>query len=319
MVMGNASARKDGEGASGVKNSEYGEGYEQSMEFVHGESHVSHHGHSVFLDPMAHFPPLVFNSQVVAAPLPRPGREAQVQSPAFQHNMAYCSEKHAAMIIWSYGGNQVAVTGSWNNWEIVYGICSDFIFKEPLWSLGRDFVIMKMLPSGVYHYRFIVDDRLTYAPEFPWEHDDTGSAYNILDLQVEVEASHPPVNNCDLQFPLHNSYMYNCVTAEYIPGAPKSHSELDSPPSPFSSYDNKSINDNDFSKPPPVLPPQLQMTLLNEPPSSMACESLQRPQHTVLNHLYIQNSDVGLPVALGSTHRFHQKYVTLVLYKTSRR
>lgn len=139
-------------------------------------------------------------------------------------------------------------------------------------------------------------------------------------LKVEVEASHLPVNNYDSQFPLPNSYMYNCVTAEYIPEAPKSHSELDSPPSPFSSYDNKSINDNDFSKPPPDLPPQLQKTLLNEPSSSMACEQpLQRPQHTVLNHLYIQNSDAGLPVVLGSTYRFRQKYVTSVLYKTSRR
>ncbi|XP_044502169.1 SNF1-related protein kinase regulatory subunit beta-2-like isoform X2 [Mangifera indica] len=284
------------------------------MELGHGEAHGRYHGHGVFLDPMAQFPshesPLVFNSQVAAASLARPGEVVQVQNPAIQHNMAYCSEKQSVMIVWSHGGNQVAVTGSWDNWETV----------EPLWSLGRYFVMMKKLPLGVYHYRFIVDDTLTYSPELPWKLDDAGSAYNILELQVEVAASHQPVSNYASQFPLPNSYMYNCVAAQYIPETPNSHSEFDHPPSPFSSYDNKSINDNDFSKPPPDLPPQLQMSLLNEPSSFMACEqSLQPPQHTVLNHLYIQNNDAGLPVALGSTFRFRQKYVTFVLYKTSRR
>lgn len=43
---------------------------------------------------------------------------------------------------------------------------------------------MKMLPSGVYHYRFIVDECLRYAPDVPWECDDSGNAYNVLDLQV---------------------------------------------------------------------------------------------------------------------------------------
>lgn len=66
--MGNASVRKIAEGTSGVKNSEYGEGYEQSMEFGNDDAGVSYHGHGEFVDPMAHFPPqespLMFNSQV---------------------------------------------------------------------------------------------------------------------------------------------------------------------------------------------------------------------------------------------------------------
>lgn len=66
--------------------------------------------------------------QVAAASLARPGEVVQVQNPAIQHNMAYCSEKQSVMIVWSHGGNQVAVTGSWDNWETVYGKFSDFIF-----------------------------------------------------------------------------------------------------------------------------------------------------------------------------------------------
>ena len=45
-----------------------------------------------------------------------------------------------------------------------------------------------------------------------------------------------------------------------------------------------------------------------------------RPQHTVLNHLYMQKGKTGpAVVALGSTHRFLDKYVTVVPYKSMQR
>lgn len=43
---------------------------------------------------------------------------------------------------------------------------------------------MKVLPAGVYQYRFLVDGQWRYAPELPWAQDDVGNAYNVLDLQV---------------------------------------------------------------------------------------------------------------------------------------
>lgn len=45
---------------------------------------------------------------------------------------------------------------------------------------------MKVLPSGVYQYRFIADGQWRYAPDLPWAQDDAGNAYNILDLQVKI-------------------------------------------------------------------------------------------------------------------------------------
>lgn len=45
---------------------------------------------------------------------------------------------------------------------------------------------MKVLPSGVYQYRFLVDGQRRYSPDQPWEQDDSGNAYNILDLQVDL-------------------------------------------------------------------------------------------------------------------------------------
>lgn len=43
---------------------------------------------------------------------------------------------------------------------------------------------MKVLPSGIYHFRFIVDGQWRYAPDFPHECDDTGRVFNVLDLKV---------------------------------------------------------------------------------------------------------------------------------------
>lgn len=56
--------------------------------------------------------------------------------------------------------------------------------REPLLRVDQNFVIVKTLPIGIYHYRFIVDGYLTHAPEFPSASDDSGYGYNILDLQV---------------------------------------------------------------------------------------------------------------------------------------
>ncbi|KAH9793724.1 SNF1-related protein kinase regulatory subunit beta-2 [Citrus sinensis] len=282
MVMGNVSGRQDGEGCSGVKKREYEEGFEQSLtELGHGDPMLHSPPHQ---SPRAFQPPPIFTSQVPMDPLPRSGDLMQVRNHAAERSMAYYEElsyekQVAATITWSLGGKQVAVTGSWDNWENV----------DPLWRLGKDFVIMKMLPSGVYHYRFIVDECLRYAPDVPWECDDSGNAYNVLDLQ------------------------------EYIPEVPPSLSEFEQPPSPPSSYDNQPLSESDFAKLPPELPPQLQITSLNRPSSSSSDQSLLRPQHTVLNHLFIQNTDGRQPMAIGSTHRFRQKYVTVVLYKPSGR
>ncbi|MBA0598724.1 hypothetical protein Gorai_008471 [Gossypium raimondii] len=88
-----------------------------------------------------------------------------------------CTEKGIpTMITWGYGGKEVAVEGSWDNWKT----------RIPLQRCGKDFTIMKVLPSGVYQYRFIVDGQWRYAPDLPWAQDGTGNANNILDLQVNL-------------------------------------------------------------------------------------------------------------------------------------
>ncbi|XVF31910.1 hypothetical protein REPUB_Repub17cG0035300 [Reevesia pubescens] len=123
--------------------------------------------------------------QIPRAPLPRPGQMMQVQNDPLLpvENTTYYEdlhqeEKRAVMITWCFGGKQVAISGSWDNWKTMNWNV------QPLHSLGKDFIIMKMLPSGVYHYHFFVDELRSYSPNLPWEFDESGSVYNILDFQV---------------------------------------------------------------------------------------------------------------------------------------
>jgi 5'-AMP-activated protein kinase regulatory beta subunit len=48
--------------------------------------------------------------------------------------------------------------------------------------------------------------------------------------------------------------------------------------------------------------------------------SSSKPQHVVLNHLFMEKGWASQSVvALGLTHRFQSKYVTVVLYKPLKR
>ncbi|KAL6140296.1 hypothetical protein ACLB2K_058596 [Fragaria x ananassa] len=261
MVMGNACGREEGEGSSsGVNN------FQENDE------------------PMAHSPPHnpFITSQNPGVTLTRAGEAVRTQTHVLPQNIEYNDNVQnqnfrRMKISWTHGGRQVAVTGSWDNWET----------REPLQNTGNEFIAIKLLPSGLYQYRFIVDGCWRCAPDLPWLYDKSGTAYNVLDLQ------------------------------EYGLELPERLSKFETPPSPPSSYDNRCLSEDDFSKPPPEVPPQLQVPFLNRPSSSSNAsdQPLSMPHYSQLNHLYIQNQIGGELFALSSTHRFRQKFVTMVLYK----
>lgn len=194
----------------------------------------------------------------------------------------YNENKVPTMITWSYGGGQqVYVQGSWDNWSS----------RTALQKSGKDFTILKVLASGVYHYRFIVDGIGCYDPELPWSKDEAGNACNILDLQ------------------------------DYVPEDIGSISGFEPPQSPTSSYDNLPFSSEDCAKEPPLVPPQLATTPLNVRTANVEIQPTKpRPQHSVLNHFYIPKGESSPSVvSLGSTNRFLSKYVTVVLYKSVQR
>ncbi|KAE9593180.1 hypothetical protein Lal_00028826 [Lupinus albus] len=93
------------------------------------------------------------------------------------------------------------------------------------------------------------------------------------------------------------------------------------PKSPDSSYNNVYTGHEDEAREPPFVPFHLQHTLLSYPTNSRDNSgSLPLPQNVILNHLYIENRESSRSVvALGYTHRFRSKYVTVVLYKPVQR
>ncbi|KAJ4725057.1 SNF1-related protein kinase regulatory subunit beta [Melia azedarach] len=92
------------------------------------------------------------------------------------------------------------------------------------------------------------------------------------------------------------------------------------PKSPDSSYNNVYPGNEDEARDPPLVPPHLQHPLLGTPASRDSAGTLPRPQNVILNHLYIENREAPRSVvALGFTHRFRSKYVTVVLYKPVQR
>ncbi|XP_019240783.1 PREDICTED: SNF1-related protein kinase regulatory subunit beta-2-like isoform X1 [Nicotiana attenuata] len=282
--MGNVSGKKEeGETSGLIKNQEDEE--EEYMEYAHGhgqfsDSMVQSPPHS----PKAYQSPLIFTPQVPIFPLQRPD-EMSMQNQSgnlVQKTMEYgemlCEDRIPTMITWSYGGVEVAIEGSWDGWKT----------RDILQRTDKDFSVMKALPSGVYHYRFVVDGQWRYAPDLPFERDDMGNVFNVLDLQ------------------------------DSVPEVPNNTSCSEAPLSPESSYNSIPFSSEDFNEKLPDLPPLLQQTPLDLPSSSQSSmETMQKPLPAVLNHLYIQKTRSSQSmVVLSSTHRFRTKFVTAVLYKS---
>eukprot|EP00850_Spirogloea_muscicola_P016233 SM000130S27120 [mRNA] locus=s130:401971:403042:+ [translate_table: standard] len=228
--------------------------------------------------------PLMFTPQIPMVPIPK-ADEFSLGAYSGGGGGYYASDSLVSgdheqgiptMIVWSHGGNSVSVDGSWDNWTT----------RQPLQRSGRDFTIVKMLPPGVYQYKFIVDNEWRYAPDLPAMYDEMGNVNNVLEVQ------------------------------EYVPENLDNIAGFEPPRSPPTSYSDPLPLHEDYAKEPPVVPPHLHLTLLNVPPSLETPTTLPRPQHVILNHLYVEKGKAARSVlALGLTHRFRSKYVTVVLYK----
>mmetsp|Transcript_29439 Transcript_29439/g.83011 ORF Transcript_29439/g.83011 Transcript_29439/m.83011 type:complete len:279 (-) Transcript_29439:195-1031(-) len=185
------------------------------------------------------------------------------------------------VIIWSHGGMHVEVEGSFDNWTT----------RQALQRSGKDFTIVKLLPPGVYQYKFIVDGEWKYAPELPAMFDDMGNVNNVLEVH------------------------------EYVPDEYAAIQGFDPPPSPPESYNCALPTLEDYAKPPPAMPQQLNLTLLNvNAPVNDDNKSLPRPQHVILDHLYVHSANQSVnAVVMGATWRYRSKYVTSVMYKPVKR
>lgn len=164
-----------------------------------------------------------------------------------------------------------------------------------------EFVLRINVPPGKHHYKFIVDDKWKFAPDQPTEMDGEGRVNNVVEVKsIESSAEHL------------------CSTDE--------DREDDT------SYGQTIPMSDEYSTDPPILPPQLGLSLLNAssksvPFRSESTQALQQleptllpvPQHVTVNHLYLSEknmAELGDEVlVLGVTQRYKTKYITTVLYK----
>lgn len=65
--------------------------------------------------------------------------------------------------------------------HVVPSHCRKFLQRS-----GKDHSILLVLPSGIFHYRFIVDGEWRYIPDLPFEADEIGRVCNLLDVHVYV-------------------------------------------------------------------------------------------------------------------------------------
>ncbi|KAB1994373.1 hypothetical protein ES319_D13G095000v1, partial [Gossypium barbadense] len=49
---------------------------------------------------------------------------------------------------------------------------------------GKDHSVLLVLPSGIYHYKFIVDGEWRYTHDLPFIADEMGRICNLLDVLV---------------------------------------------------------------------------------------------------------------------------------------
>ncbi|PKA48147.1 SNF1-related protein kinase regulatory subunit beta-1 [Apostasia shenzhenica] len=124
--------------------------------------------------------PLMFAPQVPVAPLQR----ASDAPSGFNHywmNDPYVTsdpplEKGIPVLItWNFGGTNVLVEGSWDNWTS----------RKALQRSGKDHSILLVLPSGVYQYRFFVDGQWRYIVDLPSVANEMGH-FNIIDVNEYV-------------------------------------------------------------------------------------------------------------------------------------
>ena len=232
--------------------------------------------------------PVTFSPQLPSEPFSFARNDDSVST---THHLQ--SKAVPTVFTWGAGGSSVELEGSFDNWTS----------RHVMQKSGRDFSLVKLLSPGVYQYKFIVDGQWRHDPNLPCIYDDQGNINNVMEVQEYI--------------------------AEDLSGL----ATFEPPPSPKSSYQNPIPSSEDFQKEPPSIPPQLQLSLLNVPTnmgmnasaaylgdSTQASkvtymDSLPRPGHVVLNHLYSQRTSGNGVIVIGSTHRYKSKYVTTVLFR----
>lgn len=179
---------------------------------------------------------------------------------------------------WDSGGHEVYIGGSFNNWET----------KIPMTYSQGDFNAIVDLVEGKHEYKFFVDGQWLHDANEPSIDNGVGSRNNV----VHVEKKH-----------------FDAFFDSWETSLDKSGGT-----SPVGSYTQVMPSRSAASGLPPILPPLLQQTVLNQDQPYEDPTLLPQPNHVILNHLYALSIKDNVLV-LAATHRYKKKYVTILTYK----
>ncbi|KAJ3073450.1 Protein kinase, AMP-activated, beta [Podochytrium sp. JEL0797] len=223
------------------------------------------------------------------------------------------------MVSWTGGGRVVHITGTFNNWKQ----------KIRLTKSKSDFSTVIDMPAGDTHrFKFIVDDEWKCSEDLPIASDSEGNLVNYLEVLDEFgDQIHDGFDNLahddTVVSPLGES-PESSYTSQ-IPPYLNWHIDHQPPAvlstTPTSAHHPHSAPSSPPPLPttaPPLLPPHLEKVFLNAPVPVTSHRDdnliLPVPSSVTLNHLYACSIRDGV-MALSTTTRYKQKYVTTILYK----
>mmetsp|Transcript_3557 Transcript_3557/g.12787 ORF Transcript_3557/g.12787 Transcript_3557/m.12787 type:complete len:249 (-) Transcript_3557:96-842(-) len=170
--------------------------------------------------------------------------------------------------------------------------------RHELRRVNNEFTMLRLLAPGVYQFKFIVDGEWQVSPNFARIYDPQGNLNNVLYVEEMGKVEDAPA-----PFPKG-------------PGDKPSSSPPDSYTSPLAIPE-------DFVKEPPLMPPQLKLSLLNLSPAARVQPqphhppTYPRPQLVTLNHTYSMDDMMPGVKVLGCTRRYRGKCVSSVYYHPS--
>lgn len=157
---------------------------------------------------------------------------------------------------WEHGGQQVFITGTFNNWSK----------NAEMHRSRNEFTYIADLQRGKHVYKFIVDGEWRFAPEQETMADTQGNINNVVDLRSF--RSHLHDGDEFTTDPFHDDEEYG----QYIPDL------------------------HEYTKEPAPLPPHLRHIILNQHLQDKPAYAMPIPQHVTLNHLYCTAMKGGLVV-----------------------
>lgn len=179
-----------------------------------------------------------------------------------------------AVFHWRGSGKKVSVAFGDDNFQKLVPLART--------GSGADFVAYAELPNGKHHYRFLVDGVWKAASDLPVDiFVGDGSFANVMAL--------------DSEHTLEKDLLSSSPPGQYGHVMPRGDVAA-------------------TAGEPPILPPHLQLALLNSPPLSVESTELPIPQTVTVNHFYstVKGDSVLL---FGLSHRYRQKFVTTVFYR----